>query len=314
MAESDTDLISIPAIVKISEERYKSTTYKATSNVNGNVCRPVILDIRETYFGSDLHKRFSASRDVDLLNETFSKLSGFHPDPYVVNDNNSEKEHDPLFSAENLKKELRNIASNEEITRNSEIFLCVVLAFGGSGYFYLPNKQKSLKPQKFSVNDLLLFFKGNNCPNLILKPKIFILQSCNPNLKKVNRANFAGGLPSPQICRVPIEADILIYLSEVSGRYTDAMKRETKEKRNIDQTACQFVYTLYEEVRKLTDRKEEFEITELIIGVNLSLWGFIKDGYYESDEGFPWNIDPKVPVCIDQLTKKLVLTKRKSSE
>ncbi|XP_062592851.1 caspase-3-like, partial [Saccostrea cucullata] len=203
-----------------------------------------------------------------------------------------------------------------------EIFVCVVLAFGESGYFYLPNdpiegfKSRSQEPPKFSVNELLLYFKGNHCPHLILKPKIFLIQTCNPNLDQINKANFAavGGL-LPQIQRSPIEADILIYQSTVSGGYTDRMKKKTKSRlgKNIDhkrkKSACQFVYALYKEVKALTDHREEFELTDLILNVNKSLEDFIEKEHYKSDErNKPWNIEPpEVPVCINQLTKKLVL-------
>ncbi|XP_062609660.1 caspase-3-like [Saccostrea cucullata] len=320
-------------IVKISKERYESSTYKTTPGGKGHLCKPVILDIRKTHFGLFSHERPSASRDVELLTQTFQKLPGFHPDPYVISDKNSEKETDPLYSVENLKKELKNIASNEEITKDSEIFVCVVLAFGESGYFYLPNDpikghEPSKQPPKFSVNDLLLSFKGNHCPHLILKPKVFLIQTCNPNLDQINKANFAavGGL-LPQIQRTPIEADILIYQSTVSGGYTDKMKKETKEglgehidhgettelKASTDHhPACQFVYALYNEVKALTDTKQEFELTDLLLSVNSKLEYFIKKEHYKSDEeDTSWNIEPpEVPVCIDQLTKKLVLNTR----
>lgn len=100
------------------------------------------------------------------------------------------------------------------------------------------------------------------------------------------------------------------------------MKKETKEslKNIIDHvgdengnSACQFVYTLYKEVKALIDRAEEFEWTDLILNINNSLMEFIDDetGHYKSDEwNKPWNIEPRIPVCVDQLTKKLVLKTR----
>ncbi|XP_062569585.1 caspase-3-like [Saccostrea cucullata] len=321
-------MLGTSAVVKISKERYESSTYKTTPGGKGHLCKPVIVDIRKTHFGLFSHERPSASRDVDLLTKTFQKLPGFHPVPYVISDRNSEEEGHPLNSVENLKKELRNIASNKEITKDSEIFVCVVLAFGESGYFYLPNdpiegyKPRNKQPPKFSVNELLLYFKGNHCPHLILKPKVFLIQTCNPNLDQKDRSLFLKdeGL-QPQIQRTPIEADILIYHSIVSGGYTDRMKKETKSGlgENIDhigstdgQSACQFVYALYKEVTALTDHREEFELTDLILNVNRSLEDFIEKEHYKSDErNKPWNIEPpEVPVCIDQLTKKLVLKTR----
>ncbi|XP_061187325.1 caspase-3-like [Saccostrea echinata] len=312
-------------------ERYESKTYKTTPGKNGIICRPVIVDIRKTHFGREPQKRPSASRDIDLLKKTFNKLPWFHPEPYIINDENSVNEHDPLYSTDNLKKELKNIASNEDITKHAEMFVCVVLAFGESGYFYLPNDPindqiRSNKPPKFSVNDLLWFFKGLFCPNLILKPKVFLIQTCNPFLVKKNKAFFSGEEeeePS-RIQRTPIEADILVYQSIVSGGYTDRMKPETKRGLgeyidhigNTDgQSACQFVYALYKEVTALTDKEGEFELNDLILNVNRSLEDFIKKEHYKSDErDKPWKQGPpEVPVCIDQLTKKLVLKTRQSN-
>ncbi|XP_062597880.1 uncharacterized protein LOC134259296 [Saccostrea cucullata] len=298
--------------VKISKERYESSTYKTTPGGKGHLCKPVIVDIRKTHFGVFSHKRPSASKDVDLLKQTFQNLLGFHPDPYVINDEYSKKETDPLYSVENLKKELKNIY-NEEITKDSEMFVCVVLAFGESGYFYLPNdpidcfNPRSQEPPKFSVNDLLLSFKGNQCPHLILKPKVFLIQTCNPNLVQINKAQLSmGSGPLPQIQRTPIEADILIYQSIISGEYS-AHKGNTDSK-----SACQFVYALFKEVEALTDDREEFELTDLILNVNRSLEDFIEEEYNKSNDGNKsWNIGPpEVPVCIDQLTKKLVLKTR----
>ncbi|XP_062577871.1 uncharacterized protein LOC134239736 [Saccostrea cucullata] len=130
-----------------------------------------------------------------------------------------------------------------------------------------------------------------------------------------------GGGLLLQIQRTPIEADILIYQSIVSGGYTDRMKPNTKsglgeiidQRETTDhQPACQFVYALYKEVTALTDDKEEFEITDLILNVNKSLEDFIEKEHYKSDKkNTTWNIEPpEVPVCIDQLTKKLVLKTR----
>ncbi|XP_055999678.1 caspase-3-like [Ostrea edulis] len=312
--------------VNISKERFTSQNYKTTPKTNGNLCKPVIIDIRKTFFGWFSHERQSASRDIELLVETFQQL-GF-PDYHLVSDQNSHLETDPLYSIENLKKKLQSIASDEGTTTDSELFLCVVLAFGDSGYFYLPNdpiskgKSRDKKPPRFYTSDLLSHFKGDLCPSLILKPKIFLIQTCDLNLEQINNANFvrSPSEPTPQLHRTPIEADLLMYHSLVSGGYTDKMKKERKEslKNIIDHvgdkngnSACQFVYTLYKEVKALIDRAEEFEWTDLILRVNNSLMEFIEKKHYESDDRKkPWNIEPRIPVCVDQLTKKLVLKTR----
>lgn len=73
-------------------------------------------------------------------------------------------------------------ARSPEFTSDAEIFLLVVLAFGEYGYFYLPNypisnfQQREPIPAKFSTTLLMSHFNGNNCRNLALKPKIFLVQ------------------------------------------------------------------------------------------------------------------------------------------
>lgn len=198
--------------VNISQERWNSETYLAIPKENGCLCRPVIIDIRWTYFGISLKVRDSASRDVELLKETFQQL-GFS-DPYIIRDTGSQEKDHPLYSVDNLKDELARIA------------------FGESGYFYLPNdpisgyQQRSPIPAKFSTSLLMAHFNGNNCRNLVLKPKIFLVQTCDAYLKQKDMSQFSGRapLPPPSLYRVPIEADFLLYHSEVSGVYSKKMK------------------------------------------------------------------------------------------
>uniref|UniRef100_K1PFU9 Uncharacterized protein n=1 Tax=Magallana gigas TaxID=29159 RepID=K1PFU9_MAGGI len=107
-----------------------------------------------------------------------------------------------------------------------------------------------------------------------------------------------------------------------TGGYTSKMKKENRESLGsvIDQgdrsvggderetPACQFVFTLYNEVEALAGQQNKFELTDLILGVNRSLMEFIDKEHYRSDEyNKPWNIEPKIPICVDQLTKRLVL-------
>ncbi|XP_034306344.2 caspase-7 isoform X2 [Magallana gigas] len=307
--------------VNISQERWNSGTYLTIPKENGCLCSPVIIDIRNTYLRFSPEVRASASRDVELLKKTFRKL-GFS-DPTIISDTDSS-----LYSVDNLKEKLASIARSSKFTIDAEIFLLVVLAFGEYGYFYFPNypnsDQRKGPTPKFSTALLLSQFNGNNCRNLVLKPKIFLVQTCDAYLKHEDKSQFSGRatIPPSSLYRVPLEADILLYHSEVSGGYTSKMKKETRESLGsvIDQgdrsgggderetPACQFVYTLYNEVEALAGQQNEFELTDLILGVNKSLMEFIDKGHYKSDEhNKPWNIEPMIPICVDQLTKRLVL-------
>jgi hypothetical protein len=96
--------------VKISSERFSSGYYKNIPKENCHLCKPVIIDIRKTYFGLFPHERPSASRDIELLVETFQQL-GF-PEYHLISDQNSNEDSDPLYSTENLREELRSIGKS----------------------------------------------------------------------------------------------------------------------------------------------------------------------------------------------------------
>ena len=55
---------------------------------------------------------------------------------------------------------------------NTDVFFCVVLAFGGAGYVYLD----SIDEVKVPLDDIISIFKGDRCPALLCKPKVFIVQ------------------------------------------------------------------------------------------------------------------------------------------
>ena len=74
-----------------------------------------------------------------------------------------------------------------------------------------------------------------------------------------------------------------------------------------DHPACQFVYSLHKAVRTLVNELGEFQLDDLILRVNLLLEEFIDKEHYVSDiRNQPWNIDPVLPICVDQLTKEVL--------
>lgn len=95
--------------VNISQERWNSETYLTIPKEKGCLCRPVIIDIRETYFGIFLKERDSASRDVDLLKRTFKQLGFLEPHIISTLDQDPDKYDHPLYSVENLERKLVSI-------------------------------------------------------------------------------------------------------------------------------------------------------------------------------------------------------------
>jgi hypothetical protein len=135
--------------VKISRERYSSEYYKNTPKENCNLCKPVIIDIQKTFFGPVSHERPSASRDRELLKETFREL-GF-AEPHLISDQNSKTETDPLYSVKNLWEELRSIG-NDNFTYPIVLFIPV--------YFLVEKAQIILRYEFFfsskTVNEFCL--------------------------------------------------------------------------------------------------------------------------------------------------------------
>ena len=64
--------------------------------------------------------------------------------------------------------------ANEDHSQN-DCFVCLVLSYGEEGYIYA-------KDGKISINELMDPIKGNNCPSLAGKPKLFFIQVNKSNL------------------------------------------------------------------------------------------------------------------------------------
>ena len=85
------------------------------------------------------------------------------------------------------------------------------------------------KDKPVDIKDLTTYFKGDRCPSLVGKPKIFIIQACRGyQTDEGVPMNVADALPmepdetslGPQYIKLPVEADFLFAYSTVPGYYS----------------------------------------------------------------------------------------------
>ena len=61
------------------------------------------------------------------------------------------------------------VAQKPEMTIQADVFVCIILAFGGPGFFYLTDGYK------VQLSDVIDIFKADYCCGLVCKPKVFII-------------------------------------------------------------------------------------------------------------------------------------------
>ncbi|KAK3586136.1 hypothetical protein CHS0354_033260 [Potamilus streckersoni] len=111
---------------------------------------------------------------------------------------------------------LQNASKEDEYHSHSDCFMCAILSHGKEGTVYGTDGAVELE-------NLLKYFKGNACPGLVGKPKIFFIQACQgDNFDKgvsMNVVDAKGFMPNENITKIPTQADVLIAYSSVPGYY-----------------------------------------------------------------------------------------------
>ncbi|XP_071478889.1 caspase-6-like [Diadema antillarum] len=106
---------------------------------------------------------------------------------------------------------------------DSDCFMCVFLTHGDDGIIYG-------RDQTLELQELFDFFRGENCPTLVGKPKLFLIQACRGEKHEIGVKGFdavdsaeeesmtvtdSGARPT-----VPAAADMLLSYSVVQGYYS----------------------------------------------------------------------------------------------
>ncbi|XP_053406745.1 caspase-3-like isoform X2 [Mercenaria mercenaria] len=122
----------------------------------------------------------------------------------------------PDLTANQMKSVCSKMAAKDH--SECDCFVCVILSHGEEGVVYGTDKIVDIK-------ELTQKFKGDVCPSLVGKPKIFIIQACrgyqtDPGVN-VNVADAKGKAEAePAMVRLPVEADFLFAYSTVPGYYS----------------------------------------------------------------------------------------------
>ncbi|CAI5680577.1 unnamed protein product [Oreochromis niloticus] len=194
---------------------------------------------------------------------------------------------------DNYKQEdvLDEIAkASEEDHSDADCFLLAFLSHGEDNHVYCYDG-------KISIQDMMSMFKGDKCPGLVGKPKIFIIQACRGKLfdegVTVTPADAVDGkvevfADASAIRTLPAGADFIICSAVAEGYYSF---RETKKGSWYIQALCQML-------RKYGN---SLEFTELLTLVNRKV----------SMKNVPKSCDPQLvgkkqmPCFASMLTKKL---------
>lgn len=97
---------------------------------------------------------------------------------------------------------------------NNDCFACCILTHGEHGQLWGTDS-------KFPVEMLFNFFLGDNCPTLVGKPKIFLVQACQgERLDHGVPVIGVDSLDSAAYFRIPSHADFLIAYSTLPGFYS----------------------------------------------------------------------------------------------
>ncbi|XP_040068356.1 caspase-7 isoform X2 [Ixodes scapularis] len=150
----------------------------------------------------DLHtklsKRRGTDRDAENLDFRFSAL-GF--------DTVTHKD----FSVRQMLLELDRLGNEDHSHR--DCFVCCILSHGDEDNIFGTDG-------KFPVDRVFQPFRGDVCPSLVGKPKLFFIQACRGDLLDDGVPVVVDSVDAPtRVVRVPTDADFLICFSTVPGFY-----------------------------------------------------------------------------------------------
>ncbi|VDI40416.1 Hypothetical predicted protein [Mytilus galloprovincialis] len=262
---------------KISKSHLKQEKYSISSGI-------AIVINNETFERSlKLPDRIGSSSDAASLFQSFQEL-GF--ENALLTD----------ASFEEMKEKFEEIKNDKEQLEKTGCLVVALLTHGDEENVYMSDR--SIK-----LTTVMSFFDTVNCPELVLKPKIFIFQTSrgegigrgvnvtvvrDPNqadgVAEYHEYNKSYGVPM----RIPNEADFLAVYSTSHGY---------RSFRSTDQ-GTPFIKHLTEELRNM---KEGEDFYKILTRVNRK----VGIGYQPN---IPRIDVTQMPCFISHLTKKLVLS------
>lgn len=156
-------------------------------------------------------------------------------------------------------------------------FVCVLLSHGDDGVFFGTDGHVAIK-------DLTSLFRGDRCPTLVGKPKLFFIQACRGT--ELDPGIETDG-PGDSV-RIPVEADFLYAYSTAPGYYS---WRNTM-------TGSWFIQSLCEMIAKYG---KELELMHIMTRVNCKV---ALD--FESTSNTPgFDAKKQMPCIVSMLTKEM---------
>ncbi|XP_053245133.1 caspase-7 [Podarcis raffonei] len=189
------------------------------------------------------------------------------------------------LTCEAMENKLKEVAL--ESHSDAACFACILLSHGDEGFIYGTDGAMAIK-------ELTSLFRGDKCPSLIGKPKLFFIQACRGSEFDEGIQTDAGS-PNNDLemdanpgCKIPVEADFLYAYSTVPGYYSW---------RNPGNGSW-FVQSLCE---VLTKYAKELEILQMLTMVNYKV-----ARNYESQCDDPrFNGKKQIPCVVSMLTKEV---------
>ncbi|CAL1529195.1 unnamed protein product [Lymnaea stagnalis] len=166
-----------------------------------NLGTAVIISNEKFERGTGLNRRIGTNVDADTMYELLNTI-GFEKIIQLKD-----------LTVTQMKNELQRVAKLDY--SKTSCFVCILLSHGEEGYIFGTDG-------KVSIEDLVLPLKGNNCPGLVGKPKIFFVQACKGDmLDEGEEVADAGEMDVEEeaetLGRIPTEADFLTVYSTIPG-------------------------------------------------------------------------------------------------
>ncbi|XP_051982997.1 caspase-3-like isoform X2 [Xyrauchen texanus] len=182
-------------------------------------------------------------------------------------------------TAQQLVQVLTTVARDDHSRCAS--FVCVMLSHGDEGVFFGTDGAVEFK-------SLTSLFRGDRCPSLVGKPKLFFIQACRgTELDPGVVPDSADGS-----MRIPVEADFLYAYSTAPGYYS---WRNTM-------TGSWFIQSLFE---MMTKYGKELELMQIMTRVNHKV-----ALEYESTSNMPgFDAKKQIPCIVSMLTKEMYFTR-----
>ena len=147
--------------------------------------------------------------------------------------------------------------------------------------------------EPYDVNKIIDLFKGDSCPALLTKPKLFFIQACRGNKTDKGcdniRRDGPAGKSEPPTIRIPTDSDILVAYSTTEGR---PAYRDVDWSDGRPTGGSWFISCMMQVFHAYGDRED---LMTMMVRVNRAI-----SKYGENDK--------QVPCQVSMLTKKIYFT------